>query len=244
MSLNDLYEKLTNPKLTRFCIMTELLIFIPGLIIAIIIAHFFGPPAYIPLLPYLLRNPGSIKWGRYSLMQNWISDLGSFRFTPAPFILDFMLMSAGCLMISVFFYLYEKLLPTPSKFSSIDGDTKGARIFGKITTIGLVFGAIGAFGAGLFSEDRSYFGLHGVFSIIVFGGFAIGGLCAALAIVLKDTFIPKIFGIIILCSPVATLLFVLNPFNNLYILEWLMMFCIFAWIIPIALIILKEAKEE
>ncbi|MFX0133868.1 MAG: DUF998 domain-containing protein [Candidatus Hodarchaeota archaeon] len=243
MSLDSLYEKLTDPKLTRFCIIIAFLIFIPGLIIAIIIAHFFGPTAYIPLLPHIIRNPGGIKWGRYSPWQNWISDLGSFRYTPAPFILDFILMSAGCLMIPVFFFLYEKFLPTPSKISSIDGDTKAARRFGIITTFCLVLGAIGAFGAGVFSEDRSYFGLHGVFSLIVFGGFAIGGLCAALVILLKDTFIPKFFGIIILCSPVATLLFAINPFNNLYILEWLMMFAIFAWIMPIAVIVLKEAKE-
>ena len=147
-------------------------------------------------------------------------------------------------MIPVFFYLHKKFLPTPSKISSIDGDTKAAREFGFVTTFFLVLGAIGAFGAGLFSEDRSYFGLHGVFSLIVFGGFAIGGLCAALVIVLKDTFIPKFFGIIILCSPVATLLFAINPFNNLYILEWIMMFAIFAWIIPIAVIVYREAKEE
>lgn len=242
--MDNLYEKLTDPKLTRFCIFTAFLIFIPGLIIAIIIAHFFGPPAYIPLLPRVLAHPGSIKWGRYSPWQNWISDLGSIRYTPAPFILDFILISAGWFMIPVFFYLYKKFLPTPSRISSIDGDTKAARRFGNITTFFLVLGAIGAFGAGVFSEDRSYFGLHGVFSLIVFGGFAIGGLCAALVIVLKDTFIPKFLGIFILCSPVATILFAINPFNNLYILEWLMMFAIFAWIMPIAVLVYREAKEE
>lgn len=243
MSLNRLYQKLIEPKLTRICILAALLIFIPGLITAVIVAHFFGPEAYIPLLPKFLDNPESLRLVRYSIWTNWISDLGSIRFTPAPFILDFMLISAGCLMIPVFFYLYNKLKPAPSKINSLNGDTKIAKIYGKITTFWLIFGAIGAIGCGIFSEDRSIFDLHEVFSIVVFGGFAIGGLCAAFVFLLKDTFIHKIFGIIILCSPVATLLFVINPFNNFYILEWLMMFGIFAWIIPIALIVLETKKD-
>ncbi len=238
-----MYEKLINPKLSKYCIIAAMLVFFPGLVIAMIIAHFFGPEAYIPLLPKILMG-ASYKLNRYSLLTNWISDLGSIRFTPAPFILDFMLMSAGILMMPVFLYLYGKLLPTPSKISALDGETKWAKIYGMITTILLEIGAIGAFGAGLFSEDRSYFGLHGFFSIVVFGGFAFGAFCAAFVFILKETFIPKIFGIIILCSPTATILFVFNPFNNLYILEWIMMFAIFSWIIPSALIILKEIEND
>ncbi|MHA1377201.1 MAG: DUF998 domain-containing protein [Candidatus Helarchaeota archaeon] len=244
MSLDSLYGKLTEPKLTKKCILAALLIFIPGLIIAIIIAHFFGPEMYIPPLYKLINNPESLRLNRYTIWSNWISDLGSFRFTPAPFILDIMLMSIGLLMIPVFFYLYTKLLPAPSKIALFDRETKSGKLYAKITIVWLIIGAIGAFGAGLFSEDRSYFGLHGFFSIVVFGGFAVGALLSAFIFIYKETFIPRIFGIIILCSPIASLLFVINPFNNLYILEWIMMFAIFAWIIPIALIILKEVEND
>ncbi|MHA1384037.1 MAG: hypothetical protein ACTSR3_09835 [Candidatus Helarchaeota archaeon] len=243
MPLDNLYKKLIEPKLTKICIIAALLIFMPGLVIAVIIAHYFGPETYIPLLPKILMGT-SYKLGRYSPWQNWISDLGSFRFTPAPFILDCMLMSVGCLMIPVFFYLYEKLESTPSKKDFFDSNTKTGKFYGKLTIAWLVVGAVGAFGTGFFSEDRSYIGLHSFFSLVVFGGFAIGALLAAFIFIYKETFIPKIFGIIILCSPISALLFVVNPFNNLYILEWIMMFAIFAWIIPIALIILKEAEND
>ncbi|MBD3213485.1 MAG: hypothetical protein GF311_12830, partial [Candidatus Lokiarchaeota archaeon] len=61
--------KITNPFLLKFCIYGILIVFIPGLIIGVIIAYFFGPESY-------------------NIWDNYISDLGSYNYTPAPFILD------------------------------------------------------------------------------------------------------------------------------------------------------------
>ena len=135
-SLEKLYEKLNKPELSKKCIILAMLIFFPGLIIAIIIAHYFGPPAYIPPLHKILMG-SSYKLGRYSLWQNWISDLGSFRFTPAPFILDLMLMSAGVLMIPVFFYLYTKFISASSSKTFFDAGTKSGDFYVKLTTFWL-----------------------------------------------------------------------------------------------------------
>ncbi|MHA1300401.1 MAG: hypothetical protein ACTSO9_13360, partial [Candidatus Helarchaeota archaeon] len=56
MPLDNLYKKLIEPKLTKICIIAALLIFMPGLVIAVIIAHYFGPETYIPLLPKILMG--------------------------------------------------------------------------------------------------------------------------------------------------------------------------------------------
>ena len=65
----NIYDILTKPKVVKISIYISLITFLPGLIIGLIIAINFGTLGY-------------------SVWYNWISDLGSLIFTPAPFILD------------------------------------------------------------------------------------------------------------------------------------------------------------
>jgi len=68
-SFKRIYDKLTEPKVVKISIYISLLSFFPGLIIGLIVAMNYGPSGY-------------------SLWYNYISDLGSKNYTPAPFILD------------------------------------------------------------------------------------------------------------------------------------------------------------
>ncbi len=52
----------------------------------VLIAYFFGPESY-------------------NIIDNYISDLGSIRYTPAPFVLDAIAMITACFLVPVFFYI-------------------------------------------------------------------------------------------------------------------------------------------
>ncbi|GAH77740.1 unnamed protein product, partial [marine sediment metagenome] len=52
----------------------------------VLIAYFFGPESY-------------------NIIDNYISDLGSIRYTPAPFVLDAITMTTACFLVTVFFYI-------------------------------------------------------------------------------------------------------------------------------------------
>ena len=82
--IHSIIEKLTRPKLINICIELSFIIFIGGLAVGTIIAFF-------------TRG--------YNIWDNYISDLGSIRYTPTPFILDFIAMvtSVTLFPVTVFF---------------------------------------------------------------------------------------------------------------------------------------------
>ncbi|MHA1489918.1 MAG: hypothetical protein ACTSRI_09700 [Promethearchaeota archaeon] len=228
--IKSFHEKLTAPKVVKISIWVAMLIFLPGLLIGVIIASLFGP-------------------GGYNIVDNYISDLGSIRYTPTPFILDTIAMMTSIIMIPIFFYLKNLLVLAP--FNEEDHLKKKRGLLIKLLAfLGLVFGIFGIFGLfgiGLFSEDRSTeFGLHYLFSVVVFGGLAIGALFNGLVIVLKKTIFPKIIGIfMIFGSPGSSILFLIHPPQfTLPFLEWTMLACIFLWFIPIAHFMLKRINFE
>ena len=76
----SIYNTLTKPKIVKISIYFSLLTFLPGLILGLIIAI----------------NYGSLG---YSVWYNWISDLGSLVYTPAPLILDLTCMLSAIFII-------------------------------------------------------------------------------------------------------------------------------------------------
>ena len=224
------FNKISTPELAKISIYNILVIFIPGLIIGVIIASVFGPVGY-------------------NIWDNYISDLGSIRFTPAPFILDFIAMITAILSIPLFFYLKNLLL---SKTIEKRTNSKGTiEILTKyLTHLGVLFfiiGAIGLFGIGLFSEDRTTeLGLHSIFSIVVFGGIGFGGLFTGLLILFKDTIFPRILSpFMIFGTPGAGVIFLIHPSQvSLPFLEWMMLFSIVVWLIPILIITLNQIKKS
>ena len=125
-----IYDKLTEPKIVKISIYISLLTFLPGLIFGLIIAIRFGG-------------------FEYSIWYNWISDLGTTRYTPAPFILDLT-----CILSSIF--IIPLILNLSRLYSShqnhkLDNSKKEhyiilfRRIFGYIGVASLFVGVIGMF---------------------------------------------------------------------------------------------------
>ena len=236
MKINRLFNRFLNQKLIKICIYVSLLTFLPGLLIGFLIAFFFGPESY-------------------NIIDNYISDLGSIRYTPAPFVLDVIAMTTAFFLVPIFFYL-TKIIISDTKNIILDSNKS---IFKRIFCIyidlhaffgllSLLSGAVGLFGIGLFSEDRTTeLGLHYTFSIIVFAGLAFGAFFNGIAILikLKKTIFPRLLGLYMMVGPfVVTILYIFPP-NSITrpFLEWMMLIAAFLWLIPGSLFTLKNFKS-
>ncbi|MFX1452524.1 MAG: DUF998 domain-containing protein, partial [Promethearchaeota archaeon] len=181
------YNKVTEFDFFKKCTMLVMVIYFPLLIIGVIVAY-LGPENYIPTLPTYILSHGSIRWDRYSISTHWISDLGSIRYTPAPYLYDLAAIFAGGLTLPLSFYIENLLAPLTSSRPRLR--------FGSVAWLFSIIGNIGYIGVGIFSEDRSYFDLHGITSGMAFGGFTFGAFFLGLIIILyNDTKIPKPLGI-------------------------------------------------
>jgi len=230
-----IFNKIVQPKVVKICIYVSNILFLSGLLIGALIAVFFGPEGY-------------------NIIDNYISDLGSFRYTPTPFILDSIAMITAFFLVPIFFYLYKKLISGEKEIIFESSKPLSTRIFNLFITINIIMGlicliiaAIGLFGIGLFSEDRTTeLGLHYFFSIVVFAGLATGALFNGIAIFLKKSIYPRLLGLYMMIGPLTVaLLFVFPPpSTTLPFLEWMMLFAAFLWLIPLSIIILKELRTE
>ena len=124
------YDKITEPKIVKISIYVSLATFLPGLLLGLIIAINFGP---IP----------------YSLWLNYISDLGSFKYTPAPFILDVTCALSAIFIIPLILNLSR--LYSSNMVENIDNSkrsyyiNKFRRIFGYMGVSFLFVGVFGMF---------------------------------------------------------------------------------------------------
>jgi len=228
-----LYAKITDPKIMRILIYIAMLVFLPGIVIAYVVAVATGGTLIPP--------------GTYNMIDNYISDLGSVRFTAAPFILDTIHMTTGIIMLPLFLYTKDLALEYIEEYQKNLGLAKFLKILTYLGLISLLIGALGLFSVGLFSEDRDIPpGSHYFFSIVVFGGFCSGAFWYGLVSVLNKSYVPKILGFFMLVGPITSvLLFVIKPAPfTAPALEWVMLFCIFFWIIPVGIYILKLIKEN
>lgn len=229
------YNKISNQKVVKICIILAHSIFLTGILIGVIIAFLFGPESY-------------------NIWNNYISDLGSFRYTPTPFILDFIAMITAVLLIPIFFYLSKEILSNEVPTILNSNQTFGKRIyhliiivFGFFGFIALLFTVIGLFGIGLFSEDRTTeLGLHFLFSIVVFSGLAFAAFFNGVVIVLKRTIFPRLMGLYMIIGPFTiSIMFIFPPpLCTRPFIEWMMLVAAFLWLIPGALIIFKKILKE
>lgn len=229
---NRVYDFLTSPKVVIRSTFIASGIFLPAVIIGVIVAQF---------------DPDG-----YNMIDNFISDMGSFNHTPLPYFLDYGAMLTCFFMIPLGFYIDKVLAPLPR---NLNEPRESSRFRLRLGSYGLMFfliGLIGFFGIGLFSEDRSGLlkpwglpGLHGPFSYVVFGGLAFAGLFFGFLIVLYRTLIPKALGVYMMfIPPIPGVLFILGADPSRPFWEWMLLFSLFLWIIPVGLLIIIHAKEE
>jgi hypothetical membrane protein len=197
-------------------------------VIGVIIAAFFGPEGY-------------------TIWTHYISDLGSFRYTPAPYLYDLAAIIAGILTIPFTFYMEQRLAPVPKSENDLNKTSRLRLRLGSYAFLFSLIGNISYIGVGIFSEDRNYLGLHGITSVLSFVGFTFEAFFMGWLIVLYSKDIPKSIGIYGIVGPLTTIITYQLidtfdvPLTELF--EWILLFSILAWIIPLALFIFKNGKK-
>ena len=224
------YDKVTEPKIVKISIYISLATFLPGIITGLIVAIYYG---HLP----------------YSLWLNYISDLGSFKFTPAPFILDVTCALSAIFIVPLILNLSR--LYSSNMSENIDNSkrtrniNKFRRIFGYIGVSFLFVGVFGMFFVGIFSLDRSPMDAHYYFSTLAFTGFAFGAFFTGLAIVLKKKLFPKAIGYFMMLGPsTASILYIISPEPlTRQFLEWVMLFSAIGWYYIIVFITLQKLNS-
>lgn len=222
-----IYDKITQPKVVKISVYISLLSFLPGLLIGLVVAMNYGPSGY-------------------SIWYNYISDLGSRIYTPAPFILDLTVIITSIFILPLI--LNMSRLYSSEMSDNIDNSKKihyinlFRRICGYSGIVSLIFGILGMFNVGIFSLDRSPLNIHYVFAALTFGGFAFGSFFTGLAIVLKKKIFPRSIGFFMVFGPpVASILFLISPQPlTREFLEWVMTFMALAWYYPLVFITLQK----
>ncbi|MEX2682970.1 MAG: DUF998 domain-containing protein [Candidatus Sigynarchaeota archaeon] len=182
----------------------------------------------------------------YTIWDNWISDLGGSKYTvphtPLPILYDLACVFAGALTIPLTFFLEGIVAPRDSNMS---------RWRLRLASLGFLFGLvgnIGYIGVGVFSEDRNFWGLHGITSALAFGGFVVSGFFIALCALIYRTRIPKKVGIYMLFVPPMTIVLqalpAVVPAVSGPLMEWMLLFSILGWVDPLSIITLAGFRRE
>ena len=98
---DGLYTYIVDPRVVGFCIKFALVFFPLMIFIGFLVAVFLGP-------------------GNYNIVDNYISDMGSHRYTPIPVFLDAAVMLTAILLVPACFYI-KKIFDSKSKFKSGSG---------------------------------------------------------------------------------------------------------------------------
>ncbi|MFX1530960.1 MAG: hypothetical protein ACFFBC_07605 [Promethearchaeota archaeon] len=224
------YDKVTEPKIVKISIYMSVVTFLPGIIIGLVVAINYG---HVP----------------YNLWVNYISDLGSIKYTPAPFILDVTCTLSAILIVPLILNLSR--LYRSNITVNLDNSKhtyyiyRFQRIFGNMGVSFLFIGVFGMFFVGIFSLDRSPLNSHYFFSTLAFGGFILGAFFTGLAIVLKQKLFPKAIGYFMIFVPsTASIIFIIcpEPLTRQF-LEWIMLFSSLVWYYIIVFITLQKLNS-
>ncbi|MFX1571494.1 MAG: DUF998 domain-containing protein [Promethearchaeota archaeon] len=223
------FNTVTKYTFVKYCGLIVIIGYISLLIIGVIIATLLDPEGY-------------------TILRNWISDLGGINNTPAPYLYDIACIIAGSMTIPFTFYMENLLAPIPKKNKLNEHNYSRFRF--RLSSSAFLFsliGNLGYIGVGIFSADRDYEflsimgqGPHSIMSFLAFGGFTLGAFFMGWMIVLYDTKIPKILGIYGIFGPLV--FSIINLIESTPLLEWLLLFSILIWIIPLFLIVLQKPE--
>ncbi|NHI91742.1 MAG: hypothetical protein EAX96_04500 [Candidatus Lokiarchaeota archaeon] len=244
---NDLYDFLTNPKVAKWSIIGIFVIFIPSIIIGVFVAQLHGP---------------------YNIISNYISDLGSFDYTPIPKFLDDACMLTAIFLIPSTLYIAKVVTQKTG-----DSGEKGRIVLGRIAEILMFIGIIGVFSLGFVSEDVGFYlkqagaspvDLHTIFTIFFFPFLAFSGIFTGLICIIYSENVQTLFNInvpkalviilgleMVILPQVFCTIFLVNLISPIVIIppstpfyEWMFLISLLTWLVALALITLRHINKE
>ena len=165
----------------------------------------------------------------FSFILHTISDLGNSQFTPVPLLFDIACILAGIATIPYSLFCDDLRQSTKNHIDYV-------------SRTGLYFGIVGGIGymcVGVFSLERA--GPNGVFhglsAIVAFSGFVLSILFFSLHAFMQGGRRAKLLGICGMMIPLV--IFILNGILATPIVEWLLLFAILFYTIPLNYLSLK-----
>ncbi|MBD3227461.1 MAG: hypothetical protein GF329_04660 [Candidatus Lokiarchaeota archaeon] len=221
------YDKLTAPETIKMCGYAVMGLYLGLVFIGVLVAMFFGPDGYM-------------------ITTHYISDLGSLETTPLPFLYDLACICAGIFTIPFIYFLEKHIAPIPRKSEDLPAPHRWNYRLMSWGFLASMFGSFFYIGVGIFSADRDIAGLHGVCSVGAFGGFTFAAIFLGFAIIfVKQNIVIKPFnyplGIIGVFLPITLAIY--NLIHGTPLLEWLLLFAILVWIIPLFLFTLRYIEK-
>ena len=207
----SLYDFLTNKKVVKISTIIAFTIAISLLFIGYYIAAVYGTTGY-------------------NLFNNYISDQGSIKYTPFPYMRTIANVSSGPFFIPFCLYIRKEFLTQTS-------DEKIRLI--NIGFVGILGFFLGMFFTGIITEDVNLM-IHGLLAVFVIALAFIGCTSYGLLIVKHDTEVPKGVGyFLILFSPLIAILAIIG-FPTRIFYEWIFLFSIWGGLIVCSIFLLKK----
>jgi len=227
---NKIYDFLTNLKVVKYSTIIAFMTFVICTTLGYIIAQF--DPA----------GPGADPAG-YNIMDSYLSDMGSIRYTPWPYFPVIGNIISAILLIPTIVYMGKILTEIQNESEE---SSYVQKILGFIGAFWMFIGLIGRFGLGVFSEDVSRMfplPLHWYFTVLEFAGLTFGGIFFGLIIVSYKTLLPKPLGGYMIFVP--TILAVMAFSQGLQpIEEWILTFSIIGYLFVGGIIVLRYINIE
>lgn len=167
------------------------------------------------------------------MFDNYISDMGSRRYTPFPYMRTISNLISSPLFLPLTFYMKKQLIPKSQEISKL------RRKLGILGFIGMLFIFIGMIFTGIITEDVNL-QIHIYIAIIAIFGGLLATISYGILITKYDTNIPKKVGIYMtLCMPIIVILTIIGIPSRIFY-EWIFLFAIYSWIILCSVFLLKE----
>ena len=215
MENRSFIEKLTTPKIVKISTIAALIVAFSCLIIGYIIAQ-FGPYGY-------------------NMFDNYISDMGSRRYTPFPYMRTISNLISSPLFFPLTFYMKKKLLPKSQVLP------KKRQILGKLGFIGMLMIFIGMIFTGIITEDVNV-QIHTYLAIFAILGGVLATITYGILITRYPSQVPKKVGIYMtLCMPIIAILAIIGYPSRIFY-EWILLFTLYSWIILCNAFLLKNTN--
>ncbi|MFX1450969.1 MAG: DUF998 domain-containing protein [Promethearchaeota archaeon] len=203
---NKIYDFLTNPKVVKISIIIAFITVFSALIIGYIIAALFGSQGY-------------------NMIDNYISDMGSIKYTPFPYMRTIANVVSGPFFLPITFYMKKQLA------SSEDQNISRGRLFlGNIGFAAMLVIFLGMVCTGIITEDVSML-IHIIIAIIAISAGWITIFSYSILIIKYQTEIHKNIGLYGLISLPTILILVIIGFPSRIFYEWVYLLSFYFWLI-------------
>ena len=216
---NKIYKVLINLRIVKYSTIVAFLTFIICTSLGYIVAQF---------------DPDG-----YSIIQNYLSDMGSINHTPWPYFPVIGNIITSFLLIPTVLYMHSLLAPLSQHAQNV---SKTRIIIGIIGAFWMLAGLVGRLGLGIFTEDVSM-RIHWYCTVLEFAGLTFGGIFFGIIIAYYNTLLPKLLGVYMIFIP--TILAIIAFGQGLQPLEeWILTFSIIAYLFIGGIMVLKHINNE